>query len=169
LERAVAGHVPTSLRPKVAFIPRYYLGMVNQRGAVLGSNRPRGTHSLILRGHLSRESEPLYKCNGRAANWPLVERRKTERRQHDRRRQAQDVEQLADASRLCTSREHQAAQLVLRGMTNKQIARSLGIAEDTVKKHLHRVYMKLGVRRRALLIVERANAIEPQRSTTLVE
>jgi DNA-binding CsgD family transcriptional regulator len=111
--------------------------MVNQRGAVLGSNRPRGTHSLILRGHLSRESEPLNKSNGRAANWPLV--------------------------------EHQAAQLVLRGMTNKQIARSLGIAEDTVKKHLHRVYMKLGVRRRALLIVERANAIEPQRSTTLVE
>jgi DNA-binding NarL/FixJ family response regulator len=101
--------------------------------------------------------------------WPLVERRKTQRRQHDRRHQAQHVELLGDASRLCTSREQQTARLVLRGMTNKQIAQTLGIAEDTVKKHLHSVYMKLGVRRRALLIVERASTIEPQRSTPPVE
>lgn len=56
--------------------------------------------------------------------------------------------------------------LVLRGLTNKQIAQTLGIAEDTVKKHLHRAYKKLGVRRRALLIAERITAIAPNRSSS---
>ncbi len=55
----------------------------------------------------------------------------------------------------CTDREQQIVRLVQQGMTNKQIGQTLGIAEDTVKKHLHRAYKKLGVRRRVLLIVER--------------
>jgi DNA-binding CsgD family transcriptional regulator len=36
-------------------------------------------------------------------------------------------------------------------MTNKQIARELGIVEDTVKKHLQHIYDKIGVRRRRVL------------------
>jgi DNA-binding NarL/FixJ family response regulator len=44
--------------------------------------------------------------------------------------------------------------LVLLGMTNKQIAQDLRIAEDTVKKHLQHIYKKVGVHRRALLMVE---------------
>ena len=42
--------------------------------------------------------------------------------------------------------------LLMQGMSNRQIAHSLGIAEATVKKHLHHVYRKFGVRSRALLI-----------------
>jgi DNA-binding CsgD family transcriptional regulator len=84
----------------------------------------------------------------------LVERRKGERRQGDRRRATRaDLPPGPDAS-VCTSRERQIVQLLMQGMTNRQIAQTLGIAEDTVKKHLHHVYKKLGVRRRALLIVD---------------
>jgi DNA-binding CsgD family transcriptional regulator len=89
-----------------------------------------------------------------APTWPLVERRKGERRQGDRRRAARpDFPPGLDAS-VCTGRERQILQLLVQGMTNRQIGQSLGIAEDTVKKHLHHVYKKLGVRRRALLIVD---------------
>jgi LuxR family maltose regulon positive regulatory protein len=45
---------------------------------------------------------------------------------------------------------------VRQGFTNKEIARRLGIQEDTVKKHLQAVFGKLGVHRRALLALRRA-------------
>lgn len=50
-----------------------------------------------------------------------------------------------------TGRESQVVAHVRQGFTNKEIARRLGIQEDTVKKHLQAVFGKLGVRRRALL------------------
>ena len=85
------------------------------------------------------------------SSWPFVERRKAERRQQDRRRQSEPTYPAHE----CTDRERQIIDLLLEGMTNKQIAQTLGIAEDTVKKHLQHVYKKLGVRRRALLIADR--------------
>jgi len=54
-----------------------------------------------------------------------------------------------------TRREAQAVKYVSRGFTNKQIAGSLGIKEDTVKKHLTSVYAKVGVRRRTELMALR--------------
>jgi DNA-binding NarL/FixJ family response regulator len=44
----------------------------------------------------------------------------------------------------------------MQGMPNREIAQELGIAEATVKKHLH-VYRKLGVRSRTMLIVEQGS------------
>ena len=46
--------------------------------------------------------------------------------------------------------------LLRQGLTNKEIARSLGVMEDTVKKHLQSVFAKLGVHRRALVVLCRA-------------
>ncbi len=93
------------------------------------------------------------------AQWPFVERRKGERRHHDRRRPAPPAGPPEPTAReVCTTREQEIIQLLMRGMTNKQIAQTLGIAEETVKKHLHHVYKKLGVPRRALLMVDRAGA-----------
>src|SRR5262245_8975113 len=80
-------------------------------------------------------------------------RRKGERRQGDRR-QAQPTPR--DLSPSFTGREREIVDLLMQGMSNRQIAHSLGIAEATVKKHLHHVYRKFGVRSRALLIVEQA-------------
>lgn len=42
-------------------------------------------------------------------------------------------------------RETEVLRLVARGLANKQIARSLGITERTVKAHLSRVFRELGV------------------------
>ena len=94
--------------------------------------------------------------------WPLVERRKADRRQTDRRQVAPPADRLSHDAAGCTCREQQIVGLLQQGMTNKQIAQELGIAEDTVKKHLHRAYKKLGVRRRALLILESVAAVPPR-------
>jgi DNA-binding NarL/FixJ family response regulator len=44
-----------------------------------------------------------------------------------------------------SERETQVLRLVAKGMANKQIARSLGIAERTVKVHLGSVFRRIGV------------------------
>ncbi|MGW6930535.1 ATP-binding protein [Lentzea sp. NPDC054927] len=48
-----------------------------------------------------------------------------------------------------TSRERQVAQLVGEGLTNRQVARQLRMAEKTVEGHLSRIFAKLEVRSRA--------------------
>jgi len=50
-----------------------------------------------------------------------------------------------------SAREHQVAQAVARGGTNKEIARAMGITERTVKAHLSAIFEKLGVRDRLQL------------------
>jgi DNA-binding NarL/FixJ family response regulator len=47
-----------------------------------------------------------------------------------------------------TPREREVLDLVRQGMSNRQIARTLWIAESTVKAHVHHVLEKLGVRSR---------------------
>jgi DNA-binding CsgD family transcriptional regulator len=99
--------------------------------------------------------------------WPFVERRRggPDRRQGDRRkgerrmgdrRQTASVTRMREMAPAFTGREREIVDLLMQGMSNRQIAQALGIAEATVKKHLHHVYRKLGVRSRALLIVEQA-------------
>jgi DNA-binding CsgD family transcriptional regulator len=84
----------------------------------------------------------------------MGDRRKGERRQGDRRQQAAPAPR--ELTPEFTGREREIVDLLMQGMSNRQIAQALGIAEATVKKHLHHVYRKLGVRSRALLIVEQA-------------
>jgi DNA-binding NarL/FixJ family response regulator len=43
-----------------------------------------------------------------------------------------------------TGREQQLLQLISRGMTNKEIACELNLAEQTVRNHVHRVLRKMG-------------------------
>jgi len=47
-------------------------------------------------------------------------------------------------SGLLTAREDEIIALVSKAMSNAQIARSLGISEGTVKRHLRNIYRKLG-------------------------
>jgi len=50
-----------------------------------------------------------------------------------------------------TARQREHVGLATKGLTNKQIARQLGVTEGTVKAHLHQVYQKLGVINRTAL------------------
>ncbi|GFE83017.1 hypothetical protein GCM10011487_50170 [Steroidobacter agaridevorans] len=52
-----------------------------------------------------------------------------------------------------TARENAVMRKVLLGHSNKQIARTLNIAEHTVKIHLHHVYGKLRVHSRVELLL----------------
>jgi two-component system, NarL family, response regulator LiaR len=64
-----------------------------------------------------------------------------------------------------TERETEVLRLLASGEANKQIARSLGIGEKTVKSHVSSILQKLGVRSRtqAALYASRAGLIPPER------
>jgi DNA-binding CsgD family transcriptional regulator len=47
-----------------------------------------------------------------------------------------------------SAREYETLELIAAGLTNKEIARKLGVSPNTVKTHLARVYDKLGAARR---------------------
>ena len=51
-----------------------------------------------------------------------------------------------------TPRERQVFELVIRGNTNKQVARALGCTERTIKAHRHRVMEKMQVQSLAELV-----------------
>lgn len=57
------------------------------------------------------------------------------------------------AARLLSEREHGIAALVRGGLSNKEIAHRLGISDETVKKHLARIFRRLGVRNRTQLVL----------------
>jgi two-component system, NarL family, nitrate/nitrite response regulator NarL len=61
-------------------------------------------------------------------------------------------EKAREVAQLLTPREIEVTRLVARGSTNKQLADALCIAEGTVKIHLHNIYEKLNVSRRAELV-----------------
>jgi DNA-binding CsgD family transcriptional regulator len=49
-------------------------------------------------------------------------------------------------------RERELAELVAQGLSDKEMAQTLGISRWTVASHLRRVYSKLGVRTRAEMV-----------------
>jgi two-component system nitrate/nitrite response regulator NarL len=53
------------------------------------------------------------------------------------------------ASSPLTSREADVLLLVARGLANKEVAIALSVSVPTVKNHLHRIFQKLGIHRRA--------------------
>jgi len=59
---------------------------------------------------------------------------------------------------LLTQREQQIANLLAAGLTNKQIAREISIAEGTVKVHLHNAYQKRSVSNRLSLALDAERA-----------
>jgi DNA-binding NarL/FixJ family response regulator len=57
-----------------------------------------------------------------------------------------------------TPREYQVALMVGRGLSNKEVARGLGISDGTVKLHVHNIFLKLGARNRYGLIQRMASS-----------
>lgn len=51
-----------------------------------------------------------------------------------------------------TAREREIALLAVTGLRNKAIAGDLRLCEGTVKIHLHNIFQKLGIKRRAALV-----------------
>lgn len=57
-----------------------------------------------------------------------------------------------------TDRERQVLGLLAHGMTNKEIAETLVISPNTVKRHLKAIFAKLGIRTRAAAVTRAMNA-----------
>jgi DNA-binding CsgD family transcriptional regulator len=55
----------------------------------------------------------------------------------------------ADKEPLLSARQRQTFDLVVAGRSNKEIARTLGVSESTVKIHITHLFKKLGVRHRS--------------------
>jgi LuxR family maltose regulon positive regulatory protein len=70
--------------------------------------------------------------------------------EHAPRKGAGDKSPLA--SGLLSAREQEALMLLKKGMSNKQIARELGLSEATIKFHVKNIYSKLGVSCRSMAI-----------------
>jgi DNA-binding NarL/FixJ family response regulator len=84
---------------------------------------------------------------------------------------ADEIRQQGDVGELpvLTPQENRVLQQCLVGQSNKEIARALGITEQTVKIHLQHIFQKLGVRRRADLLlrrwVDREKGLESRRQS----
>jgi DNA-binding NarL/FixJ family response regulator len=76
--------------------------------------------------------------------------------QHDRgpqgRGEKSDTTGPPNPMERLTEREYEVVRLVVRGMTNKAIARQLGISPRTVEGHLNHVFEKLGTASRTELV-----------------
>jgi LuxR family transcriptional regulator, maltose regulon positive regulatory protein len=59
-----------------------------------------------------------------------------------------------DPRQTLSARECEVYELVIQGLTNREIAKLLFIEESTVKVHVHHIYDKLGVRSRVALTVQ---------------
>ena len=77
-------------------------------------------------------------------------------------RLAEDGTRTGELERL-TPREREVLELIGHGLSNKRIARELGIAEKTVKTHVGHVLEKLGVsdRTQAALLAVRSGLLRP--------
>ena len=58
-----------------------------------------------------------------------------------------------ERSKILSPRERAVALLIGGGLSNKEVARELGLTPGTVKGHVHNILQKLGVRSRYGLIV----------------
>ena len=55
-------------------------------------------------------------------------------------------------SKVLSPREREVAVLIASGLSNKEVARKLGVTDGTVKIHVHSIFQKLGAKSRYSLI-----------------
>ena len=68
-----------------------------------------------------------------------------------------EAESLVDGPKaLLTRREREVYELLRQGLTNREIAELLFIAEGTAKLHVQHVFNKLGVRSRKAIAIQAA-------------
>jgi two-component system, NarL family, nitrate/nitrite response regulator NarL len=62
-------------------------------------------------------------------------------------------------SKVLSPRERAVALLIAGGLSNKEVARELGLSLGTVKIHVHNIFQKLGVNNRRHLIIQHGTRV----------
>ena len=169
---AAQGLLRESMRIKSAFHDQYALGMDLDRAAELAARKGRWDRAIRLLGAAQARYESIDdiatpKMLARRELWlPAARRRVGNRwsRLYDEGRRLSDEVSVAYASgdndalpshshdldgAGLTPREQQVVPLVAGGLTNREIAARLGIAERTVDGHVEHILTKLDMRSRA--------------------
>ncbi len=102
---------------------------------------------LGVRGYLLKDMEPekIVESIVRAARGEFVVAPAMALKLTDLLREGQTRQQRDDAVGQLTVREREILRYVARGLSNKAIARDLGISHDTVKLHVRHILGKLGL------------------------
>lgn len=84
-------------------------------------------------------------------------------------RKSNGVPSIADLSQRfgLTTREQQTVQLLLQGLTSKEIAQRMGISPNTVKAFIRLVMVKMGVSTRSGIVGRIIDGREPGKETTI--
>ena len=82
--------------------------------------------------------------------------------------QSEKMDLAAEAPASLTAREREIVLLVACGLRNKAIARELRCSEGTVKVHLHKIFQKLGIKSRWILMAHASDLVSTD-STTIAE
>jgi DNA-binding NarL/FixJ family response regulator len=67
-------------------------------------------------------------------------------------------------SKLLSAREREIALLVGCGLSNKEVARKLGLSPGTVKTHVHSIFVKLGERNRGRMVILTQSFAPPKKA-----
>jgi DNA-binding NarL/FixJ family response regulator len=135
---------PYAAKPLIATdrCDREFIGMILRHGA-RGCLRSASSDSDVLKAILAVESGDIWlerKLLAKALTGLIGER---------------SLNETADSTNSCllTIRESSIVALLVKGLTNKEIAKELDVSVETVKKHLKSIFSKLGVRSRTQVVL----------------
>ncbi|RAM36965.1 response regulator [Arthrobacter globiformis] len=131
-------------------VPILILTTFNEDGAVRNALRA-GASGYLLKNSAPRTLAAAIRALADGAGW--LDPNVTRQLLADFSNTPEPLAQTADSFHELTNREREVLAAVAHGMNNAQIAENLFLSEATVKTHVHRILMKLGVSDRAQAVV----------------
>ncbi len=140
---------------EAAILLDYASALVDLDAAALAAagDRAESSQKYMLATDACRRAMELYASGGDARAQRALAAVLRRRRSRIDGGLAQELVDIEGATPL-TSRELEIARLAVKGLSNRDIARTLTVSTRTVEGHLYRIYVKLGISRRDELTAE---------------